>query len=60
MTAPNGIATSAVGTIVTLAMNQACSMNSRSWNGRRNVSRPTSRNSANSRPTFPTPATGDS
>ena len=36
MTAPNGIATSAVGTIVTEAMNHACWMNSRSWNGRRN------------------------
>ncbi len=33
MTAPNGIATNAVGTIVTEAMNQACWMNSRSWNG---------------------------
>ena len=50
MTAPNGIATSEVGTIVTLAMNQACSMNSRTWNGRLNVSRPTSRKSANRRP----------
>ena len=34
MTAPNGMATSAVGRIVTLAMNQACWMNSRTWNGR--------------------------
>ena len=34
ITAPNGIATSAVGRIVTLAMNQDCSMNSRNWNGR--------------------------
>ena len=29
ITAPNGMATSEVGRIVTLAMNQACSMNSR-------------------------------
>ena len=36
MTAPKGIATSAVGMIVTEAMNQACWMNSRSWKGRRN------------------------
>ena len=35
MTAPNGIATRAVGMIVTEAMNQACWMNSRVWNGRR-------------------------
>ena len=35
MTAPNGMATSAVGMIVTLATNQACWRNSRSWNGRR-------------------------
>ena len=34
ITAPNGMATSAVGRIVTLAMNQDCWMNSRSWNGR--------------------------
>ena len=34
MTAPNGMATSAVGRIVTLAMNQVCWMNSRIWNGR--------------------------
>ena len=38
MTAPNGIATSAVGKIVTLAMNHVCSMNSRNWNGRLGVS----------------------
>src|SRR6266516_632439 len=60
MTAPNGIATSAVGRIVTLAMNHACWMNSRNWNGRRNVSRPTSRNRANKRPLCRTPATGES
>ena len=35
MTAPNGIETSAVGRIVTLAMNQDCWMNSLPWNGRR-------------------------
>src|SRR3954453_8988086 len=34
MTAPNGIETSAVGRIVTLAMNQACSIISRHWNRR--------------------------
>ena len=34
MTAPKGMATSAVGRIVTLAMNQVCWMNSRIWNGR--------------------------
>src|SRR4051795_8956393 len=34
MTAPNGIETSAVGRIVTLAMNQACSIASRHWNRR--------------------------
>ena len=36
MTAPNGMATRAVGMIVTEAMNQACWRNSRSWKGRRN------------------------
>ncbi len=45
-TAPNGIATMAVGRIVTLAMNQACSMNSRNWNGRLNVFRATSTKSS--------------
>ena len=39
ITAPNGIATSAVGMIVTEAMNQACWRNSRVWNGRRNSPR---------------------
>ena len=34
ITAPKGMATSAVGMIVTEAMNQACWRNSRSWNGR--------------------------
>ena len=34
MTAPNGMATSIVGTIVTLATNHDWSMNSRVWNGR--------------------------
>jgi hypothetical protein len=33
ITAPNGIETRTVGISVTLVMNQACSMNSRSWNG---------------------------
>ena len=40
MTAPNGIATRAVGMIVTEAMNQACWTNSRNWNGRRKSPRP--------------------
>ena len=53
MTAPNGIATSAVGMIVTEAMNQACWMNSRSWNGLRNRFRKTSRANANSLPALP-------
>ena len=43
MTAPKGIATSAVGRIVTLAMNQVCWMNSRTWNGRLGSARMTSR-----------------
>src|SRR2546423_280240 len=34
LTAPNGIETSAVGRIVTLARNQACSIASRHWNRR--------------------------
>ena len=34
MTAPNGIETRIVGISVTLVMNQACSTNSRNWNGR--------------------------
>ena len=33
MTAPNGIETRIVGISVTLVMNQACSTNSRNWNG---------------------------
>ena len=53
ITAPNGIATSAVGTIVTDAMNQACWMNSRSWKGRRKSWRPTSRPNAKSLPAVP-------
>ena len=56
ITAPNGIATSAVGMIVTEAMNHACWMNSRVWNGRRNSPRPTSRPKANSLPAVPTGA----
>ena len=53
MTAPNGIATSAVGTIVTDAMNQACWRNSRSWKGRRNRPRKTSSPNAKSFPAVP-------
>ena len=60
ITAPNGIATSMVGTIVTLATNQACCTNSRNWNGRRNNSRKTSRNRANRLPACRTPPAGDS
>ena len=56
MTAPKGIATSAVGMIVTDAMNQACCRNSRSWKGRLNRLRPTSRPKANSLPAVPTGA----
>ena len=50
MTAPNGIETSAVGRIDTLAMNQNCWTNSRNWNGRRKMLRITSRPSAYSLP----------
>ena len=53
MTAPNRMATRAVGMIVTEAMNQACWMNSRSWNGRRKSPRPTSRPKANRLPAVP-------
>jgi hypothetical protein len=42
MTAPNGMETRMVGMIVTLAMNHACSTNSRNWKGRRGISRVTS------------------
>ncbi len=55
ITAPNGMATSAVGTIVTEAMNHACWMNSRSWNGRRKSARSTSRANAKR---LPATATG--
>ena len=58
MTAPNGMETIIVGKIVTLAMNHACWMNSRPWNGRLNVSRPTSRKSANRLPACRTPRPG--
>ncbi len=51
MTAPNGIDTSVVGRIVTLAMNHDWSMNSCTWNGRLGSARMTSRNSANILPT---------
>ena len=51
MTAPNGIETSIVGRIVTLATNQAWSMNSRHWKGRFGSARITSRKSANISPT---------
>jgi len=53
ITAPNGIATSAVGMIVTDAMNHACWMNSLSWNGRRNSPRSTSRAKAKRLPAAP-------
>src|SRR6478672_904741 len=53
ITAPNGMATSAVGMIVTDAMNQACWMNSRIWKGRRKSPRPTSRPKAKSLPAVP-------
>jgi hypothetical protein len=59
MTAPNGMVTSIVGMIVTLATNQACCTNSRNWNGRLNVMRPTSRNIANKRPDCLSPPTGE-
>src|SRR5882757_8748837 len=52
MTAPNAMETSAAGRIDTLAMNQSCSMNSRSWNGRLKVLRATSSPRANTRPTW--------
>src|SRR3954451_20108521 len=58
MTAPNGMLTSAVGRIVTLAMNHACCTNSLAWNGRRGKVRTTSRPSANRLPlcrSAPTP-----
>ena len=42
-----------VGTIVTDAMNQACWRNSRSWKGRRNNPRKTSRPKAKSLPAVP-------
>ncbi len=50
ITAPNGIDTRADGRIVTLAMNQNCSISSRTWNGRRKVSPMTLAPSANSLP----------
>ncbi len=50
MTAPNGMDTSMQGRIVTLAMNQNCSISSRTWNGRLKVSQSTLAASANSRP----------
>src|SRR3954463_2303544 len=50
MTAPKGMDTRAVGRIVTLAMNQACWMNSLTWNGRFGTARMTSRASAKSEP----------
>ena len=56
ITAPNGMATSAVGMIVTDAMNHACCRNSRSWKGRRNTPRITSSAKANSLPAVPTGA----
>src|SRR5919112_2711118 len=56
ITAPNGMATSAVGMIVTEAMNHACCRNSRVWKGRRNSPRKTSRPNAKSLPAAPTGA----
>src|SRR5680860_945812 len=53
MTAPKGMATRAVGMIVTEAMNQACCRNSRVWNGRRKRLRPTSRPNAKRPPAAP-------
>src|SRR3954447_6747226 len=53
MTAPKGIATMAVGMIVTDAMNQPCWMNSRSWKGRLGRLRATSSPNANSFPAVP-------
>jgi len=50
MTAPNGMDTSAVGRIVTLAMNQDCWMNSLVWKGRLKTLTPTSSPRPNSRP----------
>jgi hypothetical protein len=51
ITAPNGIATSAVGKIVTLAKNQLCWTHSRNWNGRRKIARRTSHANVDNRPT---------
>ena len=56
MTAPNGIETSAAGRIETELMNQACWMNSRTWNGRRGTDRRVSRQKAKNVPACPTPA----
>src|SRR4051794_26126297 len=56
MTAPKGMATRAVGMIVTEAMNHACWMNSRVWKGRLNRLRPTSSPKAKSFPAVPTGA----
>ena len=53
MTAPKGMAMSAVGMIVTEAMNQACWMNSRVWKGRLNRLRATSSPNAKSFPAVP-------
>ena len=47
ITAPNGIATSAVGRMDTPAMNHDCWMNSRNWNGRWKNPRTTSSPRAN-------------
>src|SRR6476469_3875634 len=57
-TAPNGIETSAVGRIVTLAMNQACCTNAAPWNGRLNRLRTTSSASAKKSPAPRTGAAG--
>lgn len=52
MTAPNGIATRALGRIDTLATNQNCPTNSRVWNGRFGSSLATSSPSSNIRPVW--------
>src|SRR5699024_9626257 len=53
ITAPKGMATSAVGMMVTEAMNEACWMNSRRRKGGRKSDRPTSRLNAKSFPVAP-------
>ena len=52
ITAPNGIATSAVGRMVTLAKNQHCWIHSRVWKGRLKIARSTSAARVASLPTW--------